>query len=300
LGKTTLKTMKKLISKKIGFVMFLLLVGTSVVNAQVPEAKGVLWRVSGNGLEKDSYVFGTMHLICEDDYFMSDEAKAAIQQADEVVLELDMDDPQMMVKMQQLSVDPKMRNIKDDLTEEEVVIVDKFLNDNFGQTLAQIGILKPFPLTSMVLVKAYECENTKQYEAEIMNLAHEAGLDLKGLETVEFQFGALDNFSRDEQIASFVRQVKNPEAVTLLLDKMVDTYKKQDLSALYKIMEDYEEFENFNQIMLADRNANWIPKIEEYAKKGSAFIAVGAGHLAGEKGVIALLRAKGYKVEAVN
>jgi len=300
LNKTTLKTMKKLILKKIGFVLFLLLLGTSISKAQELKSKSVLWKVTGNGLEKDSYLFGTMHHICEDDYFLSQQAKEAIQQADEVVLELDMDDPQMMVKMQQLSVDPQMRNIKDELSEEDAAIMDKFLTENYGQTLAQIGMLKPFPLTSMVLINAYECENSKQYEAEIMKLANESGKDLKGLETVEFQFSVLDSFSREEQIASLIKQVKNPAAVALLLDKMVDAYKKQDLSALYKIMEEYEEYENFNQIMLSNRNIDWVPKIEKYAKEGSAFIAVGAGHLAGKKGVITLLREKGYKVEAVN
>ena len=66
----------------------------------------LLWEVSGNGLKETSYIYGTMHLLCEDDYIFSEDLAAAFEKSDKVVLELDMDAPDFMAQMQSEMASP--------------------------------------------------------------------------------------------------------------------------------------------------------------------------------------------------
>ena len=82
-------------------------------------------------------------------------------------------------------------------------------------------------------------------------------------------------------------------------ESLVAAYLEEDIEELYSLIADNDMFKEYGDLLLADRNANWIPVIEELIHQQPTFIAVGSGHLASESGVIALLRKAGYTVEAV-
>lgn len=76
------------------------------------QEKSLLWQISGNGLAKPSYLYGTIHLICPNDYFMTDSTKAAFARTEQVYLELDMDDPSIMSKMMRTAMFSDGKNSK--------------------------------------------------------------------------------------------------------------------------------------------------------------------------------------------
>ena len=80
---------------------------------------------------------------------------------------------------------------------------------------------------------------------------------------------------------------------------MIDIYKSQNTEALYNLMVNSPDMMGSKELLLDQRNRNWIPLMETAMRKQSSFFAVGAGHLSGEVGVIELLRKKGYQVTAV-
>lgn len=289
--------MKNRISKIFAFAFCCLFI-VQVAFAQQPKEKALLWKVTGKGLEKPSYVFGTIHLICEDKYEMSDNVLKAVESTDKIALELDMDDPAMNAKIQQLSLNPGMKNIQEHIPAEKIELVDNYLKSKYGQGLAQLGILKPFVLSSMVLMSNMKCE-TKQYETEFAKLAAAQEKELIGLETIEYQVSLFDSLSLESQVDALVESIESPEKGNEMMEDLMSAYQEKDLNKLTEIIEEYEEFEGFNDKFLAQRNKNWIPIMEEMSKKESIFYAVGAGHLTSEEGVIALLREKGYTVEAV-
>jgi uncharacterized protein YbaP (TraB family) len=127
-------------------------------SAALAQESSLLWKISGNGLQKDSYLFGTIHLICKDEFKVDDRVLAAFNESERLVMEMDMSDPELMAKMQQISVNPGMKNLKDDLAPEYAKIFDEFLIAHYGAGLAQLGILKPFILASMAMVKTISCE----------------------------------------------------------------------------------------------------------------------------------------------
>jgi uncharacterized protein YbaP (TraB family) len=130
--------------KKI-FLLSLVLFSFSV-EAQVPTENALLWEIKAPGASKSSYLFGTIHLICPADFSLSDSLKSAINNTEQVAMEIDMDDPAMMATMM------KTMNMKDGNTlsklvsEEEYQRLAKFYKDSVGMSITMFEKAKPFVL----------------------------------------------------------------------------------------------------------------------------------------------------------
>ncbi|MDP2041457.1 MAG: TraB/GumN family protein [Algoriphagus sp.] len=288
--------MKSKIFKKIGLAILLVVHFVGSVNGQ---DSSLLWKVSGNGLEKESFLFGTIHIICKSDFLMDERIINAFESAEQLFLELDMSDPQLQLKMQQVSLNPGMKNIKAEMDESAASALDAFLLENYGAGLAQLGILKPFVLSSMVMLKALPCTEIESYEGYFTSRAGEAEMPIVGLETVEFQVGIFDQIPRDLQLKELVKLVTE-EGAQQEFQTMISAYLAEDILALDQAMTNSGMMADYRSILLEERNKNWVPQMEEAMKAKSIFMAVGAGHLGGDFGVISLLRKAGYSVEPIH
>lgn len=262
------------------------------------EEKSLLWKISGNGLKESSYLFGTIHMICKDQFYMDERIEKALASSKVLAMELNMADPNLMAEMQQLSVNPGFANIKGEFSAEQAAALDKFLTDSYGAGLDQLGVLKPMVLSSMVLIKMLPCTEQSSYEMFFTEKAKSQEIPVKGLETVAFQMGIFDEIPKKLQIDELGKMVTDPEGMEEF-DKLVGAYLEQDIDKLFGLIAENEMFQDYGDLLLENRNKNWIPKIEEMVKTQSTFIAVGSGHLGSETGVIQLLRDAGYTVEAV-
>lgn len=272
--------------------------GLTQVNAQQLE-NSLLWQISGNNLQKPSYVYGTIHMICPDDLVMKDYFKKSLLKTEQLVLELDMDEPTLMTDMQKFSVNEGMKNISTEMTDEEQKIVNDFFQKKYNAGLQQLGIIKPFALNSMVLPKYIDCPQPQSYEAIFMQLAKQDSMDVLGLETVEFQFGVFDNISMEDQIDMLLETITDSAKVKDQLNRLIGAYQQQDLGLMYEIGNESPQYKDFEDVLINDRNANWIKPMEAFMQQQPTFFAVGALHLGGDKGVIKLLQQAGYTVEPV-
>lgn len=279
------------------FSLAILLLMWMVGNANGQES-ALLWKISGNGLEKESYLFGTIHIICKSDFLMDERILSAFEKTDKLIMELDMSDPELQTKMQQVSINPNMKNIQGEMDEPIADALDEFLTNNYGAGLAQLGVLKPFVLSSMVLLKVLPCAEIESYEGFFTAKASEAGIPVSGLETVEFQVGIFDQIPQDLQLMELGKLVMEEEA-NKDLEKMMSAYLTEDIEAMDEVMNSEGMMSEYRTILLDDRNKSWVPKMEEAMKSNSVFVAVGAGHLGGEFGVISLLRKAGYSVDPI-
>ena len=175
------KAMTRNIFKYFSLQIFFLIFWVGIAKGQ---EGSLLWKVSGNGLEKESYLFGTIHIICKEDFAIDDRINTAFAQSEQLIMELDMSDPQLPAKMQQVSLNPEMKNLQDDLDEETAGDLNDFLLKNYGVGLAQLGVLKPFVLTSMVMVKVLPCTEVESYEGYFTSKADSSSKSILGLETV--------------------------------------------------------------------------------------------------------------------
>jgi uncharacterized protein len=269
------------------------------IGSAMGQETSLLWKISGNGLEKESYIFGTIHIICKSDFLMDERITSAFESSDELILELDMSDPGLQFKMQQVSMNPGMKNIQSDMDESLANSLDEFLLKNYGAGLAQLGVLKPFVLSSMVMLKSLPCTEVESYETYFTSKASGAGMPVIGLETVEFQMGIFDQIPQDLQFDE-LRKMLVEDNSQRDFQSMISAYLADDIFLLDQELAANEMMADFRPVLLDERNITWVPKIEKAMKAKSVFVAVGAGHLGGELGVISLLKKAGYTVEPLS
>jgi uncharacterized protein len=286
--KTNLKNLSLLL------ILFFLVISQS--NATGNEEKSLLWKISGNGLEQESYLFGTIHLICQDQFKMDDRILNALGKSKKIALEIDMSDQNMMMEMQKLSVNADFKNIKDEFDPMQSEAVDEFLKSKYGTGLDQLGVLKPFVLSTMIITKLLPCEEISSYEMFFLQNSQEGNMPMTGLETIEDQVKIFDNIPLKTQLDDIGDLVMDESSIKEF-DTLVSAYLDEDIDLLYELITKNEMFKNHGDMLLIDRNKKWIPIIEDLVKEQTTFIAVGSGHLASETGVIQLLRNAGYKVE---
>lgn len=283
-------------------ILLLLSLFTTISYGQ--QENTLLWKIEGNGLEKPSYLFGTMHVLCAADAALSNNLRAAIAQCDNVYLEVDMSN--LMEMAEALS---KMK-MKGDTTLENLLTADEFKkvknyfeNENTLLPFAMINTYKPLLAASLLEQKAMPCEKTAMMEQLIMQEAKKSDKKIKGLETMSFQAGVLDSIPyklQAQQLYEYIAKTDKKEDDNKQMKEMIDAYKNQDLNKLGKMMvEEDAGMSAFLDILLYYRNRNWVEKLKTLLPEKSLVIAVGAGHLPGEKGVINLLRAEGFTVSPV-
>jgi uncharacterized protein YbaP (TraB family) len=107
-----------------------------------------------------------------------------------------------------------------------------------------------------------------------------------------------DHHSVEEQARQLVDFVKSKEEMVSVQDELLSLYLRQDLDGLYTLYRKYEKKFGDTSWLLDDRNVNWMKQIPAMLQQGNRFIAVGAMHLAGKKGLVRLLREQGYTVTA--
>ncbi|GAA0746667.1 TraB/GumN family protein [Gaetbulibacter jejuensis] len=282
---------------------FLLLFAVSLFSttstAQTLE-KSLLWEISGNGLEQPSYLYGTIHMTC--DASLDANIKKALDDTSLLVLEIDMDDPSMAVKMANDIYMKDGKTLKDLVSAEDYTILSDFLKTQTGMPAEMIGNIKPFFITAMMYPKLLDCAAVQSFENELMKIAHEQEEEVLGLETVEEQMAVFDQIPYKDQAQDLLRSAKdNMSFDKAAFQKMMELYVEKDIEGLAKLMEEDVNLTNtkHKDVILDNRNKNWIAKIEDFAKQQPTFFGVGAGHLPGENGVIKLLQKKGYTVKPI-
>jgi uncharacterized protein YbaP (TraB family) len=273
------------------------------VNSTPTNPNTLLWRISGKDLQKPSYVFGTMHMICANDIELSDSLKSAISSADKVYLELDMDDMfQMLGAMSHMTMRDDT-TLADLLTPEEYKKVKNYFENRGGlMPFSMMEKFKPLLIESLVMEQSSSCENMVVMEQLIMEEAKQNDKEIKGLETMDYQLGIFDKIPYKLQAQQLLKIVDHNDDAKQEEDEMkvlTQAYREQKLDKMDELTKMDPSIHDFSDLLLYDRNLNWAKKLQSLMAKNALVVAVGAGHLPGDRGVLNLLRKAGYKVEPV-
>lgn len=271
---------------------------TKKVVAKPEYANTLLWEISGNGLEKPSYLFGTMHILCAEDAQLSDRMREIIKNADVIYFELDMDNMQeMMGALQYLRMNDGQK-ISELLTKEEYAKVENYFKENnFPMPLSLMNRFKPYFVSSLIGEQMLTCQQKDGMEMQIMNESKKYKKEIKGLETTQFQASIFDSIPYAKQAKDLVNYIDSIDTYKKVMLEMVDVYRQQDLKKMDSLMHKSDPgMEEYMDILLYNRNELWVRNMPAIMYNKSILFAVGAGHLPGEQGVINLLRKAGYKV----
>lgn len=292
----------------------LLLFSVLIINAITPilaqqpaaakEENSLLWEISGSGLKEPSYLFGTIHLIDKKDFVLTEITKASLEKAKRVTFEINMEEMSDMSVLMPLMMKAFMSNgktLSDLLSAEDYTLVKAHF-EKMGLPMMLLERMKPMFLSSMSPdAMGMEGENSSMmsYELELMKLAQAQKKTVAGLETAEFQMSMFDSIPYEVQAEMLVESVKSADAGNDQLKQLVDLYKQQDINGLHDMLNADSDLSKYDDLLLVNRNKNWIPVMGNMMREQTTFFAVGAGHLAGTDGVIQLLRQAGYTVKAL-
>lgn len=262
-----------------------------------PDGNTLLWEISGNGLKKPSYLFGTFHLLCREDIHFSGQLKKALASADEVYFEMDLDDPSntlgglLFINMR------KGLTLSDLYSEADYRRLETFFKDSLGRSLSGMKRMKPSVIEAVLYPKLMPCSSLSGIDMELLNLAQQAKKEVKGFETIAEQGAVFDSIPYETQAKGLLNTIDSFNIYRNMFDSLLVVYKNQQMNEIEKMMSKTESgLGESRYIMLDKRNINWVGQLKKILPEKSVFIAVGAGHLSGKNGVIELLEKEGYSV----
>jgi uncharacterized protein YbaP (TraB family) len=152
---------------------------------------------------------------------------------------------------------------------------------------------------SLLAINSLPCENRVQPEQEFLTAALQLKLAVFGLETVEDEMAAINKEPIDSQVLALKKVLLNFDSVKLVMQQLTKVYLKRNTDSIYAFMKETDTDMSFENALLSERNKKWLPVMVQAMKENPVFFAVGAGHLGGEEGVLALLRSGGYQLKPV-
>lgn len=298
--------------KKITSALLLLLIA---VGAQAQ----LLWKISGNGLQKPSYIIGTYHLApvsFADSISGVKEALAASEQVYGEVIMADMMKPENMTKVQAAMMLPEGQTLDKLFTAEEMTRINAMLKSIMGVDMSnpmvaqQIGRLTPQALQTqlglLIYLKKHQGFNPNEsFDGYFQKAAAAKGKTVGALETIDFQINTLyKSMTMERQKQLLLCLADNMEFNEEQTENVVKSYFAQDLDGVAAAMDaklnnTCDGTPEEKDVLIYNRNADWMTKMPEIMKQKPTFFAVGAGHLPGDRGVLELLKKAGYTVESV-
>ncbi len=285
---------------------------TAVLAVTLSAQAQLLWKISGNGIEKPSYIVGTHHVA---PIGMQDSIPGlmkALQATDQVWGELvmsEMASPQGMVELQKYMAAPADRSTLNVLlSPAQIDSVANLISKYAGQAIPtqQLIYLRPAVLGAQLAVlqnmNAIPGFNPNaQLDNIIQQLGAKAGKSIHGLETITQQLNLLYGSPLTEQATDLMKMVRNDATAASKARDMARAYLSGDLDAINKFMTDPDFGMSPQEAdkLIYNRNSAWVDFLIGALPTTSMLIAVGAGHLPGEKGVISLLKKAGFNVTPV-
>ena len=299
--------------KKLFLSLILAFVSIVCANAQL------LYKISHKDLEKTSYIVGTYHLAPATFIDSIPGANAVLAAVDVVCGEVvmsEMESRENQKKVQQAMMLPDGKSLTDVFTTDEMQRINDYMDNLLGMNLnnpilkSQMGKMTPMALSTQLQLVQYmkvtpNFNPLKLIDAHFQKAAKKAGKQLAGLETVDFQIETLyKSTTIERQKQQLLCMVDNAEYHALQMKDLSAAFFAQDIQTLWEVTEEKmgnqcDSTPKEEEILIYGRNAAWVEKMPAMMENASTLFVVGAAHLPGNKGVLELLKARGYTVEAV-
>ena len=280
-------------------ILLLILIVLSFSFKKKPK-QNLLWEISSPLTKEKSYLFGTIHLIEKEFFHFPDFLKEKINKSTNIIFEIPY---QNSTNIRSLLLIPNNENIFSYLNENEKNKILKWSSENLkmdeNEFLENYGNFKPFVLYQTITQLPF-LDNSVSYEQEIYKIVKNSSKKIEGLETVEEQIELLDKIPLEIQKKQLFFAIDSTTKNQMILREMQLAYKQQDLQKIEQWIKIESKTSHFSvDDFIFKRNKKWITKIVSNINTNSTFIAVGAGHLSGEEGLINLLKKEGFKLKSI-
>lgn len=280
----------------------------------------LLYKISGNGLEKPSYIIGTHHLANVGFVNQINGVTEALTETDQVYGELvwdTMTNIDSLKAVQNAMTLPAGKTIKDYLTPDEYKRLDAFMVAKMGTGLSnpmvasKMGNLTPMALVTQFQLLLFmtkhmgEFDPSSTFDQYFQAQAKKNGLPCGGLETLQKQINVLyTGKPMSRQVEELMCFIDNENFNSQMMEDLTSAFYAQNLETLKQVMDrklggKCDSTPEEEDMLIYNRNADWVAKMPGIMTSKPTFFAVGAAHLPGDKGVLQLLRNAGYTIEGV-
>ncbi len=264
----------------------------------------MLWKITGNGLKKPSYLYGTMHTSDSRVFNFSDSLMPFFNASKAYAMELD---PVTAFDFSILSkiTMGKGYSLKKMIPDTDYVFLDSVMRKEVGMSVKVFDNVAPVFTMSLLEMKSMGLSdssikgNKEVLDVYFHNLAKKKKKKLIGIETVEEQLGALNSLTYQEQADMLLVELNGMRSNSSEGTELVEYYLQQDLDKLAAMNSVTDMPGKFYTALVTDRNIRMADRIAVFIQEQPVFVAIGALHLPGQGGVIELLRKKGYTVYPV-
>ena len=261
-----------------------------------------IWKVSRG--PSVVYLVGSVHLLSKDYYPLSPALDKAFKECDLLVEELHLGqmaqvESQMTILMKGML--PAGQTLDKVVSPATFRLVSERVK-SLGLPIEPLTRFKPWALALTLLGLEWQAAGLDAdlgLDKHFYDQAVAAGKEVQGLETIEFQISRFDDMSMEEQDRMLASTLAELETEKASVTTLANAWKAGDAPTVERIvLQDLRKEPGMYQRLLVDRNKDWLPKIEALSsRKGRSFVVVGAAHLVGPDGLLAMLKAKGYTIE---
>jgi len=291
--------------KKNFLLAFVCLLSTTFLFAQKSNKNNsLLWKVTGKGLQKPSYLFGTYHFLSNAFVDTMPAIKNAYKSveaiAGELVIDSSIQGPMMAASVL------KGTTLQKVLPDTSYIKASNWFKDEAGLDIAKLDQLNPLTVMTVALAIIHQKYfPTKTGEVQLdtyfQEEAKKDGKKVIGLETIDVQINAMfGQLTMQRQVELLNETFKEKDGLKQLISIMNTAYTSQNINELQQLMYGSSYKPEEMKILLDDRNNLWMEQLPKLMKEQSVFAAVGALHLFGDKGLINQLKAQGYTVTPVS
>ena len=263
----------------------------------------ILWEITGNGLQSPSYLMGTLKFIGEKEFFFPAQAHAKMKACEIFAIEDEIDHHAQheLNKAVHFQGDESLKTV---LSAADYTKVQKLFESEFGIGPSKFekdyGRLKPLAI-SIAMTRLSLGEKILFYDLELVREAKKNGLETYSLEHIEREAEALNQYPMTDQVHALMHSVANFEEQKKEFQLLMGDYPHGDLDKIFSYtLHPMEDNPVFIEQFYYKRNEEWVPKIDKMVHDRPAFITVGISHLKGDRGLLSLLKQKGYTLTAIS
>ncbi|MEW5979711.1 MAG: TraB/GumN family protein [Acidobacteriota bacterium] len=284
-----------------GIALASLLCASLLAHAPQAHQKSCLWKVRSK--TSVMYLLGSIHILKKEAYPLSPAIEEAFNDSRKLVVEVDLDgEGQNATRALMLSkgLYSGGRTLSQTISSQAFEKA-KVACRELGLSLDRMSFFKPWLLAiTLTALKLQTLGFDPEYGIDkyFSDKARTTGKSIIGLETLEYQVGRFEAMSEQLQESLLLQTLDELETVESEFDQIVNSWSKGDLTGLETLLESFKEYPEAYQLLLVERNRNWMPQIESLLKdKQNCLVVVGAAHLIGEDGLVRMLKDRGYSPE---
>ncbi len=260
-------------------------------------SQSLLWEITSAKNKKPSYIYGTIHIQDKRVFQCSDSVEIAIKACDAFALEILLDEVDPKIMMSAMTMNTTLDKL---LSADEYDYVKSEVKKKYGLNIIMFNKMKPFFTSTQLMMSTSNKEMEDALDPYLLKIARKLNKKCLGIETFQDQINAVDKISLKEQAKMLMNSLKDTSTQDLKSNDLIDSYLKMNLDEMVELTKDTTMPKVFEEVFIWKRNVRMANSIDKQIRKQSIFVAIGAAHLGGKKGVLQYLKDKGYTVRPVS